>query len=160
MPGRPKRAAMIKAIEAQGGEDAVLDRIAAGETISSIAVGFGVSRQALSARLNETPDGRAAVMRAREMAAHVLAEEALRIADEADNSNDRAKRLQIDTRRWIASRWNRDAYGDSPAVQVGGLSIQQLHLDSLRRVRPEDCLPPQTHLIEAPKADDESEETP
>ena len=133
MAGRPKRAALVKAINTAGGEDAIIDRITAGETIAAIADSLGASRPMLSTFLNRSPDAKERLTRARETSAHALVEEALAIADSATHDDDRAKRLQVQMRQWLAGKFNRAAYGDAPAPAVQ-VNLGQLHLDSLRRV--------------------------
>lgn len=74
-------------------------------------------------------------MRAREAAADALAEEGLRIADGASNQDHQARKLQIDQRRWLASRWNRETYGESPLVSIA-VSADQLMLSALQKPLP------------------------
>jgi hypothetical protein len=61
-----------------------------------------------------------------------MAEESKAIADAAQPETERVARLQIDTRRWLAGKWDRAGYGDEApsAVQV---DVRVLHLDALRR---------------------------
>lgn len=142
MAGTPQRREMIVAVNDAGGEDALIARIESGETIADLARGFGVSRSALSNWLNRTPEGKQRIARARETASHALAEETLRIADGATNSDDRAKRLAISARQWLASKWNRPEYGESPTVALQ-LNVGELFLEALKQPPP----PVPAHLV-------------
>ncbi len=132
MAGRPKRAELVKAVTAAGGEAALISRIESGQTVAAIATSLGVSRSMLSTFLNRDSDAKQRIAHARETSAHALVEEALAIADSATHEDDRAKRLQVSMRQWLAGKYNRTAYGDD---QVGPaeLNIQNLFLDSLRQ---------------------------
>jgi len=113
------------------GADALLARIAGGEPLKTVAETIGVSRQVLSGFLNSERN-RDGLRAAREQAAHVFAEEALAISDAATPQDVQVAKLRVDTRRWIASKWDRALYGDdrNPLVNI---SVANLHLDSLRR---------------------------
>lgn len=142
MAGRPHLQEMLRKVEASGGEDAVLDRMASGETIKTIAESFGVSRQALSGWLNRTLESKNRAIRARESAAHALVEEALDLADTATHQNDRAIREKIRTRQWTAGKWNRETYGESPLVALQ-FNVGDLALEALKQAPP----PVPAHLI-------------
>lgn len=58
--------------------------------------------------------------RAREVQAHREADEIRKIADEATNENYNVARLQIDARKWRASKMNPKKYGDKLDVDVKG----------------------------------------
>jgi len=132
MAGRPKRAELVRAVTAAGGEELLISRIESGETVAAIASSLGVSRPMLSSFLNRSLDTKERIARARETASHALVEEALAIADSATHENDRAKRLQVSMRQWLARRYNPTAYGGD---QVGPakLTIRNVFLDSLRQ---------------------------
>jgi hypothetical protein len=66
--------------------------------------------------LNENEEFRAAYARAREKRAETFAEQMIEIADTAE---DPAKaRLQVETRKWIASKLLPRMYGDNQRVEV------------------------------------------
>ena len=135
MAGRPKRAELVKAVAAAGGEDALISRVESGETIAAIAGTLGVSRPMLSTYLNRNADAKERITRAREASAHALVEEALAIADSATHDDDRAKRLQVSMRQWLAGKFNRERYGDGPMVAVS-VQTENLLLSSLLRQPP------------------------
>jgi len=144
MAGRPKRAQLVKAVTDAGGEDALIERIEGGETIASIAESLGTSRPMLSSFLNRTSSTAERIRHARETSADSLVEATLAIADSATHENDRAKRLQISTRQWLASKFNRQAYGEQSEAQqpldVGNLYLQVLELTNA----------PQLHQADGP----------
>jgi hypothetical protein len=86
--------------------------------------------------INQTEERKEAVLRARKLKAEKLAEDALDIADNADESSNggvNKARLQVDTRKWMASKLDPDQYGDKqgPAVNI---SIGDLHLTALKQM--------------------------
>lgn len=56
--------------------------------------------------------------RAREDQADTLADEIIDIADKADNDNANARRLQVDARKWVASKLKPKKYGDKLDTNV------------------------------------------
>lgn len=70
--------------------------------------------------------------------AHELTEETLTLADDAagDPRSVPGARLQVETRRWIAERYNRQDYAKSPEV-VMGVSIGGDFLAALKAVEQE-----------------------
>ena len=95
---------MLDAIEQLGGMDVVLDRIAACESLTSIAGSLGVSRDVLGRYLNKDRRLRQALGLARESAVEVLVEEALAIGRRATRLTELAARLQEHGRVWLAAR--------------------------------------------------------
>lgn len=142
MAGAPKRRGLIKAIAALGGEEAILERIADGVTVTKLAEELGVSRPMLSGFLNRSSDAAERLARARETSADILAEDALRIADEATHDDDRAKRLQVSTRQWLAGKLNRARYGEAPTVAMQ-FNYGELTLEALKQPPP----PVPAHLV-------------
>lgn len=102
---------MLTRISRQGGMEAILDRIASGESLTSVARSLGVSRHVLGGVLNRDPELKAALRQSRECAADLFAEEALEIADKAANETVDAARLQINARLWLAARLCPGRYG-------------------------------------------------
>jgi hypothetical protein len=70
-----------------------------------------VSRQVVSGLLN-SDDHREALRTARKEAASGLAEESLKIADGATPESVHVAKLQTDVRRWMASKWDSQVYGE------------------------------------------------
>jgi hypothetical protein len=138
MPGTPIKRKMQGKIESAGGAEWLLAQVAEGRTLISLAAELGVSRQIVSGLLN-SDEHSAALKKAREQAADVMAEESKAIADTTRPEDERVSKLRIETRRWLAGKWDRAGYGDqaAPAVQV---DVRVLHLDALRRTQAE--IPP------------------
>ncbi len=132
MPGTPLRTKLRRDVIAAGGVEALLARIAAGETISKIAKDFGVSRPMMSIFLSKNA-GRDAVVAAQKSAAGALVDQALEIADSATHDDDRAARLKIDVRKWLAGRLDPETFGEKtgPLVEV---NLGALHLEALKKV--------------------------
>jgi Bacteriophage Sf6, terminase small subunit-like len=82
-----------------------------------------------------TPDAKDRVREARKVGATALADQALEIADRPASSTAevQANRLAVDTRRWIASSFDRATFGDAPPKVEVAVSFGQLHLDALRQ---------------------------
>lgn len=47
-----------------------------------------------------------------------VAHEVLRISDSATDENTQSSKLQVESRKWLASKWDRDRYGESSKVQM------------------------------------------
>ena len=71
--------------------------------------------------------------RARERAAHILTDETKSLADNELETKEQiaAAKLRIETRQWIAARYNRRDLGQQVGPDVH-ISIGSLHIDSLR----------------------------
>jgi len=133
MAGQPVRHKMEADIAALGGPDAILERMASGETIKRIADSLGVSRPFLSGWMHKQV-GAEAMEAARRQGADALADETLDIADNA--TEDRISKLKITTRQWTAAHAYPERYADrqGPVVEI---NVGDLHLNALRRVESE-----------------------
>lgn len=78
---------------------------------------------------------RDALRRAREEGAHSLVEEALVKADGATPENANAVRLQVQTRQWVAERWNASELGGAKQAGIQ-INIGTLMLEALRQPPP------------------------
>jgi hypothetical protein len=126
MAGQPKKQSDIAKIEAVG-DDAVLELLEQGYTTRRLAEHFSVSLGSVSVWLRRRTE---AVSRARARGAHALADQALDLADGATVDTERLAKLQIDTRKWLASKWNAMDYGEQrPGLTV---NIAAAHLTDLR----------------------------
>lgn len=121
-----------KAIHAAGGPQAAIwDPIAAGATLTAVAERLGVSYRALT-RWLATGEERAALYKeVRKMAAGRLAEDTLGISDAATQQNAQVAKLRVDTRRWLAARYDPEAFGDRQ-VPLVAINLTQLRIDALR----------------------------
>lgn len=76
---------------------------------------------------------REAMSRAREDAAHILAEDAATTAAEADEDNVQVKRLQVNVLQWLTEKWNRRDFGNAApgvTINVGSLMLSALQAPS------------------------------
>lgn len=137
MASRPILRKLIADIDAAGGEAALYERIADGDSVLTISRDFGISRSFLSNHLNRSPEHKANMRRARETRADFLGDEINEIADTATPLTANVAKLRIDTRRFIAGRLNPDTWSEkqAPLIQINANS---LHLDALRKVRADD----------------------
>ena len=139
MAGYPMRRALEKKIEEMGGIEFVTAHIAQGMTIGRLAEFIECSRPMLSFWINHTEERRTAVINARKLKAEKLAEEALDIADQVDetsNSGVNKARLQVDTRKWLAGKLDPESYGDTSKTQVN-INMGDLHLQALKHLKAE-----------------------
>ncbi|MEI6283258.1 MAG: hypothetical protein WCP82_11200 [Alphaproteobacteria bacterium] len=124
---------MLTAVADIGGVEVILDRIACGETMTTVAGGMGVSPAMLSEWLRSDPERGALLSQARTVAAQSLAEQSLTISDGASPEGVQVARLQVETRKWLASKYDVGTFGDKQTgVQI---NIGSLHLDALRKVQ-------------------------
>ena len=86
MTGRPILRQMLADIEKLGGIEKICEKISEGESIASIARDLGVSRNFLSSTLNKDPSQKEALRLARKAKAEHYADEALKLADQCDES--------------------------------------------------------------------------
>lgn len=134
MAGTPKRNndLLRLRVEPELGEQ-VLAMMAEGRQFARICEATGLSKAALLEWLEEAPERAEAATRARTRAAHALVDEALQIADEADEENALAiqkAKLRTQVRQWTAERWNKKDYGAAKAEV--NISITGMHLEALR----------------------------
>lgn len=129
MAGRPKTRAMLATIDRHSAAS-LLAQVAEGRTLTQLAQDLGVSRQILSGFLN-SDQHREGLRFARAQAADILAEDSVSISDAATPQDVQVAKLRTDIRRWLASKWYRELYGEQPAANVN-INLGQLHLDALR----------------------------
>lgn len=134
MAGNPKKRADFAALDSltTGDWDYILDQVANRSSLSDIATHFRVSRRSLTDWIEADDERHAAYKRARIGAAGLLAEQVIEYADSSTPETAAADKLKIQARQWLASRWDRDTYGESKAPQVQ-INLATLHLDALRQ---------------------------
>lgn len=135
MAGTPIKRALFAKIEKMGGLEFVCAHIAEGMTIGRLAEFLECSRPLLSFWINQTEERKQAVLNARKLKAEKLAEDALEIADQVDETSVggvNKARLQVETRKWMASKLDPDGYGEAKQAQVN-ISIGDLHLQALKQ---------------------------
>lgn len=144
--GQPVRQILLDAIELDGGWPTILHRIASGETVSSLANSYGVSRPFFSWMLKiHVP--REEVVAARRASAEAYAEECLQISD--TELDDRRARVRIDTRKWFASKLDPQTYGDKATTQIQ-VNVADLHLQAVRSRTPAANVAPSRGPVKVP----------
>ena len=122
-----------KAIHKFGGEDAILEFIASGGTISALCKLLGVGNTTFDRWVEKGGEARmAAYARARVRAGQSLAEQTIDIADAASPQEAQVAKLRVDTRRWLASKQAPDEYGDKQQPLVN-IDLGSMALDALRK---------------------------
>lgn len=124
-----KAAKPIEAKRKRGGQslysdeiaEQILDRMSRGETLLSICRADGMPA-APTVRLwavkDEPPGFAEKYARAREAQADSIAEQALDIADECEDPQK--ARIQVDARKWLASKLNPARFADRQQVEHSG----------------------------------------
>jgi len=121
-----------KAIHAFGGEDAVIEFIASGGTISALCKVLGVGNTTFDRWVEKGGEARqAAYARARTRAAQSLAEQTIDIADAATIQEVQLAKLRCDRRAWLASKLS-DEFSDKQQPLVN-IDLGSLALDALRK---------------------------
>jgi hypothetical protein len=102
----------------------------AGLSETRICYKLGIGKKALTIWLDR-PENEGFLSRVRAKAADNLVTEIIEIADETDISEVNKARLRVQTRQWVAERWNPAAYAQNkmPSVTV---NLANLRLDALR----------------------------
>jgi hypothetical protein len=152
MAGRPKLARLLASLQLRAerdlGDDAtaldyvdyVVEHIAGGGFLSALAedlaaeLGESVSRPFLSGAVHAlAPDAKSRIEGARREGAAALAEYATTIADRANETTAGVAkaRLQSDTRRWLAERFDPAHFGSSTKAEVT-VTLGQLHIEALK----------------------------
>lgn len=135
MAGSPRKRALKETVAGLGIKP-ILDRIAGGETLTSIAAALGTSPPMLSALLN-CSEHTEAYARARESRAARHVERIETMADdvEAARLDPTAARVSIDARKWVAARLDPGRWAENKGPLVN-IQLTDLHLGSLRRLDP------------------------
>lgn len=131
MAGQPKMAALSAEIERQGGDDVILDRIAAGDRVTQIARDYGVSHTMLWRWAKQNPERKAAYDEARRLSADALVDKAQGGLEECTADNSAQVSLansKANFYRWLAGVRDRVQYGEEKQV----VNIAELHLNALR----------------------------
>jgi hypothetical protein len=143
MAGRQKMRADVMRldVEPELGE-VVLGMMAEGKHMARICDATGLTKNGILAWLDKDPERAELASRARTRAAHSLVDEALQIADEADEENPLAiqkAKLRTQVRQWTAERWNKKDYAAAKAEV--NISLAGLHFEALRhRAMPQDTV--------------------
>jgi hypothetical protein len=80
----------------------------------------------------EDEEFRALSARAREYGTHYIADDCIRIADDAE-LEPQDKRVRIDTRLRLIGKWNAKKYGDATTIKHADADGEKLQLDDVGR---------------------------
>jgi hypothetical protein len=129
MAGQKKKHADLALLDTLP-RDQIQTLFEAGLSETRICVQLGVSKKALTEWLDR-PENEGFLSRVRARAADHLVSQTIEIADETDISEVNKARLRVQTRQWVAERWNPAAYAQNkmPSVTV---NLANLRLDALR----------------------------
>ena len=136
MAGQPIWKAFCSRVDALGGIEYIIGRIANGETLLGITRDLKTSRYMVWRYINLTKERAARYAQARREGAAALAEEALEIADNADDSAPagvQKAKLQVDSRKWLAGVHDREGYGDTPKAAGNTFNVGTMHLHALQQ---------------------------
>jgi len=132
MAGRPIYREAVVRIEDKGGEAYVLECIMDGHPTAAVAAVCDISRGMLYEWLHKDNERWERYQEARRIGAHVLAEQALEIVDDATSETIAVDRERARIRQWLAERANPRDFGKEAGVQVN-LSIGDLHLQAVKQ---------------------------
>jgi hypothetical protein len=112
--------------------DQVQNLFEAGMSETRICMKLGIGKKALTEWLDR-PEQDGFLSRVRARAADELVGQMIEIADETDYQEVNKARLRVQTRQWVAERWNPAAYAQNktPSVQV---NLSGMRLDALRHI--------------------------
>ena len=149
MAGKPLKKKMMSTLTDLATADGLTavefihDFIASGKTMTDLAEMLGVSRAYASRNLNDFPEIRAALSRARLDGADAIAEQSIRLADDLAARMDSGEEIrnerigllreQNSVRKWLADVANPEKYGRNDSQVT--INIGDLHLDALRKSR-------------------------
>ena len=131
MAGNKKKVADIALLNTLPVEQ-ITNMFEAGMSETRICVALGISKKALTEWM-ALPEQEGFISRVRARAADNLVGQMIEIADESEIEEVNKARLRVQTRQWVAERWNPAAYAQSktPSVQV---NLSGMRLDALRRI--------------------------
>jgi len=111
-------------------KDQLQNMFESGMSEARICMQLGISKKALTEWLDR-PEQESFLTHARARAADHLVSETIEIADESSIEEVQKARLRVQTRQWVAERWNPAAYAQNkmPSVTV---NLANLRLDALR----------------------------
>ena len=109
-------------------------RIACGDSIRALAAEHDIPINTFWHWI--TKDHGEDLKAARQAAAAAMADRMLELADqvEAGELNPKAAQAAASIRQWLASRYDRETYGDKTRVDLTARSASQLHLEALRQL--------------------------
>lgn len=132
LAAKVERTNVNKVMHNFGGEQAVVAALTAGSTLLQIGRQLGLSPDSIYEWCERTPERAALISRARARGATALVEDGMSMLDQATTREEvQIAEARAKYRQWIASRVDRDTWGDTPAVQLN-ISTNEMHIDALR----------------------------
>jgi hypothetical protein len=108
--------------------DAICKKVSQGQALLHVCEEDGFPSPSTVFRwLNEREEFRNKYARAREIQIERMALDALRIADDP-NEDPQSRRVRVDTRKWILSKWAPKKYGDKLEVEQHGEQLIQIRI--------------------------------
>jgi len=142
MAAKPVQRYVTQQVKALGGWDALVDRIASGETVADLSRlilrapgGPCISRNFLSMLLHADPIRSARIKQAHLDGAAAMVDDALHIVDSTlpDRDSVNKAKVRADLRVKVAGLKDREAWGEKPMqLTVNQFSHADYHLDALR----------------------------
>lgn len=136
MAGTPMRNAQARILKERLEE--LVDALSEGLTDSEAMRRLGIKRHALGWLESHDTDAAEAIQRARKQGAIAMASDTVDIADKLELNvmadPVRVAQARIGTRQWLASRRNREAFGEQAKVAVQ-VNVGNLHLTALQHSR-------------------------
>lgn len=154
MGSRPFRRAFLKRLRDAGGWSRIFERIADGDTLVKLGQDLTCSRSWLHHLICDNPERKVLYDMARRESAGAMAELAMQDAETvvADRDEINKAKLKIEQRRYLASVYDREQFGEQVKTAPIQVNIGQLHLDALlRRALPPP--PPVAALLAPVEAD-------
>lgn len=105
----------------------IVQRIADGETLRDICASRDVPYSLVAKWIAQTPGLKAQYDVALQLWGDALAQETVAISDKADPENVAGAKLAVDTRMKLASKWDRDRYGEKVKHEHSGAVV---HIDA------------------------------
>lgn len=134
MAARPFLRAFRAKLKVTGGWTALLERIADGATLTTVAREYQCSPSWLCHQLRDYPERRALYQEAQKIGATInvdRAEDALAGADVTNRESVTQAKLMAEHLRWKAARYDKEQFGETQAPGVT-VNVQSLSLDALR----------------------------
>jgi hypothetical protein len=131
MAGRPKRRSDLAKLGDLGAER-ITSMLAEGRTARSVAAELNVGEGTFRAFVRR-PENLQAYEAAKRASAHALADQSLEIADSATPERAQVAKLQVDTRKWLASKLDPGTFSDQQGPLVN-IDLGRIHLEALKNM--------------------------
>ena len=128
------RADKVARMEREVDEEEVIERISNGAFAQDIISELGIGWRVWGLWLDNREGRRREVEQARENAAHFFASRAVNTAQGATTENVNVARLQVDTDKWVAGRFN-DMYDTRQRDVSVNISVGDLHAQAMELLR-------------------------